>query len=123
MDDKLEELQQYHSAIGFDYAEKKKDLDLLATKEERRYFLWLINTIPNVTNIDIIPLVNMAMLLAIVKKLGGYMAQCESNVELYLKLLSKRNECITKLDLLMKSYGLANTTKDKVFITYEEGEE
>ena len=30
MDDKLEELQQYHSAIGFDYAEKKKGLRLIS---------------------------------------------------------------------------------------------
>ena len=38
MEDKLQELQEFHSAIGFDLAEKRNDLELLASKEERRYF-------------------------------------------------------------------------------------
>lgn len=122
MEDKLQELQEFHSAIGFDLAEKRNDLELLASKEERRYFLWLIKTIPNITNVDIIPITTMAMLLATISKLNAYMAQCENNVELYLKLLAKRNESITKIDLIMKSYGLTNTTKDKIFITYESEE-
>lgn len=116
---KEELLQEFHSSVGFDLAEKKKDLDLLASKEERKYYLWLVATIPNITNVDIIPICNMAMLLATVKKLNSYMSQCEQNVEIYLKLLSKRNETITKLDMVMKSYGLTNTTKDKAFICYE----
>ena len=49
MEDKLQELQEFHSAIGFDLAEKRNDLELLASKEERRYFLWLIKTIIYVT--------------------------------------------------------------------------
>lgn len=122
IDDKLQELQEFHSAIGFDLAEKRNDLELLASKEERRYFLWLIKTIPNITNVDIIPITTMAMLLATISKLNIYMAKCENNVELYLKLLAKRNESITKLDLIMKSYGLTNTTKDKIFIAYESDE-
>lgn len=122
MEDKLQELQDFHSAIGFDLAEKRNDLELLASKEERRYFLWLIKTIPNITNVDIIPITTMAMLLATISKLNAYMAQCENNVELYLKLLAKRNESITKLDMIMKSYGLTNTTKDKIFIAYESEE-
>ena len=113
MEDKLQELQEFHSAIGFDLAEKRNDLELLASKEERRYFLWLIKTIPITT---------MAMLLATISKLNAYMAKCENNVELYLKLLVKRNESITKLDMIMKSYGLTNTTKDKIFIAYESEE-
>ncbi|WP_373205249.1 hypothetical protein [Clostridium tertium] len=123
MEDKLQELQEFHSAIGFDLAEKRNDLELLASKEERRYFLWLIKTIPNITNVDIIPITTMAMLLATISKLNSYMAQCENNVELYLKLLAKRNESITKIDMIMKSYGLTNTTKDKIFIAYESDEE
>lgn len=123
MEDKQQELQEFHSAIGFDLAEKRNDLELLASKEERRYFLWLIKTIPNITNVDIIPITTMAMLLATISKLNVYMAQCENNVELYLKLLAKRNESITKLDMTMKSYGLTNTTKDKIFIAYESEEE
>lgn len=119
MGDKLQELQEFHSAVGFDLADKKKDLDLLATKEERRYYLWLVNTLPNITNVDVIPICTMAMLLSTIKRLGEYIAKCESNVELYIKLLSKRNESITKLDMIMKSYGLTNTTKDKIFIAYE----
>ena len=111
MEDKLQELQEFHSAIGFDLAEKRNDLELLASKEERRYFLWLI------------PITTMAMLLATISKLNSYMAQCENNVELYLKLLAKRNESITKIDMIMKSYGLTNTTKDKIFIAYESDEE
>ena len=122
MEDKLQELQEFHSAIGFDLAEKRNDLELLASKEERRYFLWLIKTIPNITNVDIIPITTMAMLLATISKLNAYMAKCENNVELYLKLLAKRNESITKLDMIMKSYGLTNTTKDKIFIAYESEE-
>lgn len=122
MEDKLQELQEFHSAIGFDLAEKRNDLELLASKEERKYFLWLIKTIPNITNVDIIPITTMAMLLATISKLNVYMAQCENNVELYLKLLAKRNESITKLDMIMKSYGLTNTTKDKIFIAYESEE-
>ena len=70
MDDKLQELQEFHSAIGFDLAEKRNDLELLASKEERRYFLWLIKTIPNITNVDIIPITTMAMLLATISKLN-----------------------------------------------------
>lgn len=123
MEDKLQELQEFHSSIGFDLAEKRNDLELLASKEERRYFLWLIKTIPNITNVDVIPITTMAMLLATISKLNSYMGQCENNVELYLKLLAKRNESITKLDMIMKSYGLTNTTKDKIFITYESEEE
>lgn len=123
MDDKLQELQEFHSAIGFDLAEKKNDLDLLSSKEERKFFLWLIKTIPNITNVDIIPICTMAMLLGSIKRLGEYMAQCENNVELYLKLLSKRNESISKLDLIMKSYGLTNVTKEKIFIAYESEEQ
>ena len=119
MEDKLQELQEFHSAVGFDLADKKNDLELLASKQERRYFLWLIKTIPNITNVDIIPITTMAMLLATISKLNIYMAQCENNVELYLKLLAKRNESITKLDMVLKSYGLTNTTKDKIFIAYE----
>ena len=122
MEDKLQELQEFHSAIGFDLAEKRNDLELLASKEERRYFLWLIKTIPNIANVDIIPITTMAMLLATISKLNAYMAKCENNVELYLKLLVKRNESITKLDMIMKSYGLTNTTKDKIFIAYESEE-
>lgn len=119
MEDKLQELHEFHSSIGFDLAEKKNDLELLASKQERKYFLWLIKTIPNITNVDIIPITTMAMLLATISKLNIYMSQCEGNVELYLKLLAKRNESITKLDMIMKSYGLTNTTKDKIFIAYE----
>ena len=119
MEDKLQELQEFHSAVGFDLADKKNDLELLASKQERRYFLWLIKTIPNITNVDIIPITTMAMLLATISKLNIYMSQCENNVELYLKLLAKRNESITKLDMVLKRYGLTNTTKDKIFIAYE----
>lgn len=120
---KQELLQEFHSSVGFDLAQQKKDLKLLATREERYYFLWLISTIPNITNVDIISICNMAMLLSTTKKLGEYMAQCNENVELYLKLLAKRNETITKLDMVMKSYGLTNTSKEKVFISYAECEE
>ena len=50
------------------------------------------------------------------------MGECSENIELYLKLLSKRNETVTKIDLILKSYGLTGTTKGKIFITYDEEE-
>lgn len=121
-DFKEELLQEYHSSVGFDRVEKKDDLDLLASKEERKFFLYLIKILPNVTNVDIIPVTTMAMLLGSIKRLGEYMELCESNVELYIKLLSKRNESISKLDAIMKSYGLTNTTKEKAFICFDEVE-
>ncbi|ELC8343609.1 hypothetical protein ACV30B_14390 [Clostridium perfringens] len=117
-----EELQEFHSSVGYNLAERRDDLDLLATESERKYFLFLCRTIPNITNIDIISICNLACLLATLKKLNEFMGECDENIELYLKLLSKRNETVTKIDLILKSYGLTGTTKGKIFITYDEEE-
>ncbi|EDT13561.1 hypothetical protein FZ990_08355 [Clostridium perfringens] len=84
--------------------------------------MFLCRTIPNITNIDIISICNLACLLATLKKLNEFMSKCDENIELYLKLLSKRNETVTKIDLILKSYGLTGTTKGKIFITYDEEE-
>lgn len=117
-ENKIEEIELFHNSIGFELSEKEKDLDLLASKEEKKYFRWLIRTIPNVNNLDILTLVNIASLMAQLKKLNEMVSQCEENVELYLKLISKRNDTTVKLDKLLSSYGLTPTTKARATIVY-----
>lgn len=113
------EIDDFYSSIGFDLAEKESDLGLLVSAEERKYYRFLIRTIPNVSNIDVIPLTNLACLLATFKKLNGFISKIEDNIELYLKLISKRNETVSKIDMVLKSYGLTGTTRDKLIIPYE----
>lgn len=115
----IAEIDEFLNSIGFDLAEKESDLGLLASADERKYYRFLIRTIPNVTNIDIIPLTNLACLLATFKKLNGFISKIEDNIELYLKLVSKRNETVSKIDMILKSYGLTGTTRSKLVIPYE----
>ena len=115
---------EYILSVGFYLAEKESDLGLLASTDERKYYRFLVRTIPNVSNIDIIALTNLACLLAQFKKLNSFINNIEENIELYLKLISKRNETVTKIDMLLKSYGLTGTTRNKMVIPYEiESEE
>lgn len=113
------EIDEFYSSVGFDLAEKESDLGLLASADERKYYRFLIRTLPNVSNIDVIPLTNLACLLATFKKLNQFIGQIENNVELFLKLITKRNETVTKIDLVLKSYGLTGTTRAKLIIPYD----
>ncbi|MFR2528093.1 MAG: hypothetical protein ACLS9F_10595 [Clostridium paraputrificum] len=114
-----EELDRYYSAIGFDYAEKGNHLGLLTSDEERRFFNFLTETIPNISNVDIISICNLATMMATFKKLGEYIDKVDSNVELYLKLVSKRNDTISKIDKLLSSCGLTGTSRSKLKIIYD----
>lgn len=123
MDDKLQEINDYFEAIGYDKQETENHLNLLSSVDERYYFRYLIRTIPNVDNISIINIVNIAMLMASVKKLNGFLNMCNENVELYLRIMDKRNNTVAKVNDLLKAMGLTGTTKDKLVITYSESEE
>lgn len=121
---KVEEIETFHSTIGFDLSEKESHLDLLVSREEKKHFRWLCRTIPNVTNLDILTLVNIASLMAQLKRLNELVNQCNENIELYLKLISRRSDTAVKLDKLLSSYGLTPTTKARATIVYKhEGEE
>lgn len=115
----VNEIDEFYTSVGFYLAEKESDLGLLASADERKYYRFLVRTIPNVSNIDIIALTNLACLLAQFKKLNSFISNIEENIELYLKLISKRNETATKIDMLLKSYGLTGTTRNKMVIPYE----
>lgn len=118
-----EELDRYYSAIGFDYAEKGNHLGLLTSDDEIRYFDLLIEMIPNISNIDIISICNLATMMATFKKLGEYIDKVDSNVELYLKLISKRNDTISKIDKLLSSCGFTGTSRSKLKIIYDLAED
>lgn len=122
MEEKQQEINNYFSAIGYDLADKESHLNLLASTDERYYYRFLVRTIPNIDNISIISICNIAMLLATIKKLNSFMNMCDSNIELYLKLLSKRNESVVKVNDLLKIMGFTGATKDKLVITYSESE-
>lgn len=121
-ENKNEEIEQFHSAIGFELSEKESHLDLLAGRDEKKYFRWLIRTIPNVTNLDILTLVNIASLMSQLKKLNGLISECNENIELYLKLISRRSDTTVKLDKILSSYGLTPTSKAKALIVYKNEE-
>lgn len=121
-DNRLEDIELFHESIGFEISEKESDLDLLATREERKYYRWLLRTIPNVTNLDVLTLVNIATLLSQLKKLNLLISQCEENIELYLKLISRRSDTTVKIDKLLSSYGLTPTTKARVTLVYRSEE-
>lgn len=121
-DDKQQEINEYFDAIGYDKADKESHLNLLVSKDEIYYFRYLIRTIPNVDNVNIVNIVNIAMLLASIKKLNKFMAQIENNVELYLKIMEKRNSTAVKASELLKAQGFSGTTKDKIVVTYSEGD-
>lgn len=121
-DDKQQEINEYFDAIGYDKADKESHLNLLASKDEFYYFRYLIRTIPNVDNVNIVNIVNIAMLLASIKKLNKFMSQIENNVELYLKIMEKRNSTAVKASELLKAQGFSGTTKDKIVVTYAEGD-
>ncbi len=121
-ENKIEEIEQFHSAIGFELSERESHLDLLSGKDEKKYFRWLIRTIPNVTNLDIVTLVNIASLMSQLKKLNGLISECNENIELYLKLISRRSDTTVKLDKLLSSYGLTPTSKAKALIVYKNEE-
>lgn len=123
MDDKLQEINDYFEAIGYDKQVTENHLNLLASVDERYYFRYLIRTIPNVDNISIINIVNIAMLMASVKKLNVFLNMCNENVELYLRIMDKRNNTVAKVNDLLKAMGFTGTTKDKLVITYSESEE
>lgn len=122
-EEKLQEINEYFGAIGYDQAHKESHLNLLASVDERYYFRYLIRTIPNIDNVNIINIVNIAMLLASVKKLNHFLSQIENNVELYLKIMDKRNSTVVKASELLKAQGFSGTSKDKLVITYAESEE
>lgn len=121
-DNRLEDIELFHESIGFEISEKESDLDLLATREERKYYRWLLRTIPNVTNLDVLTLVNIATLLSQLKKLNLLISQCEENIELYLKLISRRSDTTVKIDKLLSSYGLTPTTKARATLVYRSEE-
>lgn len=121
--DKQQEINDYFEAIGYDQALKENHINLLASADERYYFRYLVRTIPNIDNISIISIVNIAMLLASVKKLNNFMNLCNENVELYLKLLDKRNSTVAKINDLLKANGYTGTTKDKIIVTYSDSSE
>ena len=50
------------------------------------------------------------------------MSQIENNVELYLKIMEKRNSTAVKASELLKAQGFSGTTKDKIVVTYAEGD-
>ena len=95
----------------------------MASKEEYFYFRYLIRTIPNVDNINIVNIINIAMLLASIKKLNLFLSKIEGNVELYLKIMDKRNSTAIKVSELLKAQGFSGISKDKIVITYAESEE
>lgn len=118
-----QEINDYFDAIGYDRADKESHLNLLASKEEYFYFRYLIRTIPNVDNINIVNIINIAMLLASIKKLNLFLSKIEGNVELYLKIMDKRNSTAIKVSELLKAQGFSGISKDKIVITYAESEE
>lgn len=122
-EEKQKQIDEFYSAIGFDLAQKENHLNLLASTYEKEYFSYLLSIIPNVSNIDIIPLSNLACLLATFRQLNQFISKCNENIELYLKLISKRNEVVTKIDMLLKSYGLNGSGRDKLIIAYQLEEE
>ena len=48
------QVDEFYTSVGFYLAEKESDLGLLASTDERKYYRFLVRTIPNVSNIDII---------------------------------------------------------------------
>lgn len=118
-----EELDYYFSAIGYDLAEKESHLGLLVTADERKYFRVLVRMIPNVSNVDIISICNLATLLATFKQLNEYISNVNDNVELYLKLVGKRNDTVTKIDKILTSFGFTATSRNKITMVYDAVEE
>lgn len=118
-----QEINDYFDAIGYDKADKESHLNLLASKDEFYYFRYLIRTIPNVDNVNIVNIINIAMLLASIKKLNNFLSKIEDNVELYLKIMDKRNSTAIKVSELLKAQGFSGISKDKIVITYAGNEE
>ncbi|MGG5460295.1 hypothetical protein [Clostridium sp. B9] len=117
-----DEIDLYFSAIGYDLAEKESHLNLLITPDEKKYFRILVRMIPNISNIDILSICNLATLLATFKKLNEYISKVEENIELYLKLVSKRNDTVTKIDKILTSFGFTAISRNKIKITYATNE-
>lgn len=115
----VNQTEEFISSIGFDQAERGSHLSLLASDDEKKYYKWLLGVLPNVTNIDIIALTNLACLLSQFKKLNKFISLIDDNIELFLKLISKRSETITKIDMVLKSYGLLGTNRDKHILAYD----
>lgn len=122
-EERQQEINDYFDAIGYDRADKESHLNLLASKDEYFYFRYLIRTIPNVDNVNIVNIINIAMLLASIKKLNLFLSKIEGNVELYLKIMDKRNSTAIKVSELLKAQGFSGISKDKIVITYAESEE
>lgn len=121
-ENKNEEIELFHSAIGFELSEKESHLDLLAGKDEKKYYRWLVRTIPNVTNLDVLTLVNIASLMSQLKKLNELISECNENIELYLKLIGRRSDTTVKLDKLLSSYGLTPVSKGRALLVYRNEE-
>ncbi|MDM0859538.1 hypothetical protein ACV3SO_13795 [Clostridium perfringens] len=117
-----DEIDLYFSAIGYDLAEKESHLNLLITPDEKKYFRILVRMIPNISNIDILSICNLATLLATFKKLNEYISKVDENIELYLKLVSKRNDTVTKIDKILTSFGFTAISRNKIKITYATNE-
>lgn len=113
------EIDQYYTAIGFDLAQKGDHLNLLTGSDEQKYFNILIEMLPNISNVDIIQICNLATLMSTFKRLGMYIEKIDENVELYLKLIQKRNDTVAKIDKILSSFGFTAVTRAKMIIPYE----
>ena len=114
-----DELDVYFSAIGYDLAEKECHLNLLFTSDEKKYFRILVRMIPNISNVDIISVCNLSTLLATFKRLNEYISKVDENMELFLKLISKRNDTVTKIDKILTSFGFTAVSRNKLKLTYD----
>lgn len=114
-----DELDVYFSAIGYDLAEKECHLNLLVTSDEKKYFRILVRMIPNISNVDIISVCNLSTLLATFKRLNEYISKVDENIELFLKLISKRNDTVTKIDKILTSFGFTAVSRNKLKLTYD----
>ncbi|ATD49826.1 hypothetical protein [Clostridium perfringens] len=114
-----DELDVYFSAIGYDLAEKECHLNLLVTSDEKKYFRILVRMIPNISNVDIISVCNLSTLLATFKRLNEYISKVDENMELFLKLISKRNDTVTKIDKILTSFGFTAVSRNKLKLTYD----
>lgn len=114
-----DELDVYFSAIGYDLAEKECHLNLLVTSDEKKYFRILVRMIPNISNVDIISVCNLSTLLATFKRLNEYISKVDKNIELFLKLISKRNDTVTKIDKILTSFGFTAVSRNKLKLTYD----
>ncbi|WP_338842451.1 hypothetical protein WHY35_01515 [Clostridium perfringens] len=75
--------------------------------------------IPNISNVDIISVCNLSTLLATFKRLNEYISKVDENIELFLKLISKRNDTVTKIDKILTSFGFTAVSRNKLKLTYD----